>query len=132
MTEARIEECQQSQRPSQRSQRPTRPKRLISGPRRTPFTMHLPKSTVSAEEVQNQRKRLASQREIEESTVNLVKQSLGEMTKSESHAKKFKKEIDESTAIPLLLQEHLGWVSKLPSSAQLLTLIGEKWLRTRL
>ncbi len=69
---------------------------------------------------------------MEESTVGLVKSTLGALAKNETHAKKFKKEMDESTAVSTLLADHLHWVSRLPSTAQLVTLIGEKWLRTRL
>ena len=46
------------------------------------------------------------------STTNLVKTSLSHIARSEERAKRFKKEIDQSHAIPALLQEHLGWVSK--------------------
>ena len=86
----------------------------------------------SPEEIMNLRKRAASQRELEVSTVNLLKSSLSQCTNDENHAKKFKTEIDTSTAIPLLLEAHLGWVTKLPPPLQLLTLVGEKWMRTRL
>ena len=90
--------------------------------------MHAPISIV---DIVEQRKRTACQREIEESTVNLMKTGLGSLTKDDRHAKKIKKEIDESTALPTLLHEHLGWVSRLPSTAQLLTLVAEKWIRSR-
>ena len=33
--------------------------------------------------------------------------------------------VDTSQAIPALLQGHLGWVSKMPSTAQLITLVGK-------
>jgi len=54
------------------------------------------------------------------------------MASYHQHAKRFKKDIDSSAAIPHLLQNHLGWVSDLPEVGQLAALIGEKWLRTRL
>ena len=72
------------------------------------------------------------QREMETSTAELVKSSLGAFAKNENHAKKFRKEMTDSLAVNVLLSDHLGWVSKLPATIQLVTLIGEKWLRTRL
>ena len=113
------------------SQRARGAGRIVNGGRRLPF-IRLPKSTPSPEELAIQRKRTICQREIEESTVNLVKSTLGKLAKDENHAKKFKKEIDESTAVGALLNDHLGWVSHLPSTLQLVTLVGEKWLRSRI
>jgi len=54
------------------------------------------------------------------------------MTSDRQHAKRFKKEIDSSKAIPFLLENHLGWVSELPQIAQLGALIVEKFVRTKL
>ena len=94
--------------------------------------MKVPKSQPSAEETLMSRKRMMCQQEIEQSTAGLLKSTLGHFAKNENHAKKFKIEMDNSPSVNALLADHLGWVSKLPSTAQLLTLIGEKWLRTRL
>ena len=117
----------QIQRQSQRQGQ-----RRITG-RRKPFGMHVPQKTApSTEELVAHGKRQLCQEEIQTSTTNLVKTSLSHIARSEEHAKRFKKEIDQSQAIPALLQEHLGWVSKMPSTAQLITLVGEKWLRTRI
>ena len=85
-------------------QKSQRPGRIVSGAGRIvnggrPKFMRLPKSTPSPEELANQRKRTICQREIAETTVNLVKSTLGKLAKDENHAKKCKKEIGESTAV---------------------------------
>lgn len=91
-----------------------------------PFGLHNP----TRDEGDLKRKRMC-QEEIQQSTTNLVKTTLGELTKDEQHAKRFKEEIDQSHAFPELLKNHLGFVNELPSSLQLLTLVGEKWLRSK-
>jgi len=84
------------------------------------------------EQVQALKQLHLAQNEIKKSATNLLKNSAGLMAADHHHAKRFKKEIDSSAAIPHLLHNHLGWVSDLPEVGQLAALIGEKWLRTRL
>ena len=122
---------QKSQRPRQpffpKSQRPTgcrRPKSALST-----FGMQTPR--VSTETLQNERKHRLVQDEIQGSAAGLVKSTLGHLSADEDHAKRFKAEVDKSTAIPTLMADQLGWVSGLPPIAQLGVAIGEKWLRTR-
>ena len=115
-------------KPSQRSV----PRRVITGGRRPQFGIHMPPSSLAEkmEEKDYTRKRLLAQTEIENSSTNLVKCGVSKLARNEKHAKRFKAEIDASAAIPELLREHLGFVGNLPSSIQLLGLIGEKFVRT--
>ena len=76
------------------------------------------------------RKRFIAQREIEDSSADLLKNTLGAATKSEEHSKRFKAEVDRSVAIPELLKEHLWWIGSMPSTARLRTVVAEKWVRT--
>ena len=117
---------------SQQSQRP----RLISTGRRpknqfkSQFAMHMPVTHSSNVNTDETRKRLLAQQEIQDSSTSLVKSTLGKFARDDQHAKRFKVEVDKSVAIPELLKEHLGWVSSLPRSLQLATLIAEKYTRS--
>ena len=122
----------QNQRNQQNSTNSTR--RLITGrkSRQNQFGIHLPGPSIQDQMMarEESKKRLRAQEEIQQSSTNLVKSAVGKLARNEQHAKKFKAEIDTSQAIPELLREHLGFVGNLPSSVQLLGLIGEKFVRT--
>ncbi len=94
--------------------------------------MHVPTATPSAEQLSSLKRKRAAQSELESSSANLVKTSLGELARDEKHRAKFRAELEQSTAVPELIKEHLEWVTDLPSSLQLACLLGEKYLRTRL
>eukprot|EP01009_Symbiontida_sp_KSa7_P001809 NODE_1421_length_605_cov_374.872302_g1118_i1.p1 GENE.NODE_1421_length_605_cov_374.872302_g1118_i1~~NODE_1421_length_605_cov_374.872302_g1118_i1.p1 ORF type:complete len:142 (-),score=17.36 NODE_1421_length_605_cov_374.872302_g1118_i1:52-477(-) len=121
---------QNRQQYSQRRQR----QRAITGQRRPAwmplnksFGLHVP--TLKDDEQTMKKRRVCD--EMQESTTTLVKATLGQLTRDEAHSKKFSREIDSSKAFPELLKSHLGFVNDLPETLQLVTLIGEKWLRTR-
>ena len=109
-----------------------RPSRHITGRRANHFGIHMPPPSLADKMVEKEttRKRLLAQTEIENSSTNLVKCAVGKMARDEKHSKKFRAEIDASEAIPELLRNHLSFVGNLPSSVQLLGLIGEKFVRT--
>ena len=103
-------------------------------PRRQQYPQfHLPTGGGPAlEQLQAAKQAHLAQDEIKQSATNLLKNTTSLAATDLHHAKRFKKEIDSSKAIPYLLQNHLGWVSGLPEIGQLAALIGEKWLRTKL
>lgn len=93
-----------------------------------PFAIRNPVPRVDPDD----KKRRLAQTELEESAGQLVTSTACQLTKDEQHRKRLKTELDRSTAVPQLLQSHLGWVSSLPECMQLGVLLGEKWIRTRM
>jgi len=114
--------------------KPIHPRRAITGagqhPRRRNPQFHLPTGP-SPQQLQEMRNVHMAEEELKKSATGLLKNSAGLLTGDERHAKRFKKEVDTSTAIPYLLKNHLGWVSGMPELGQLAALVAEKWVRTK-
>ena len=77
-----------------------------------------------------EKKMMAAQDEIQMSATDLIQSSMGKLSKDENQKKRFKQEMDNSVAVPMLLKEHLGFVHQLPSTLQLAALIGQKYLKS--
>jgi len=136
MTEVEIVSQPHNAKTVNRQPRQPHPRRMITGggqrhPRRNHPQFHLPHAPTS-QQLQGARQAHLAEDEIKQSATNLLQNSAGLLSTDAPHAKRFKKEIAASVAIPSLLKSHLGWVSGLPEIAQLGALVGEKWLRSRL
>ena len=71
-----------------------------------------------------------AQDEIQASATELIQSNMGKLAKTEGQRKRFREETEKSVAVPLLLNQHLGFVHKLPSTLQLAALIGQKYLKS--
>ncbi len=94
--------------------------------------MHVPTATPLAEQMLSLKRKRAAQEELEGSSASLVSTSLCELARDEKHRTKFRAELQRSTAVPALIKDHLAWATDLPASLQLVTLLAEKYLCTRL
>ena len=102
------------------------PRRLITGKRQRQgeLGMHLPQVNqleLMAMKLQ-EKKMMAAQDEIQLSATDLIQSSMGRLTKDEEQKNHFKREMDSSVAMPMLLKEHLDFVHQLPSPLQLAAL----------
>jgi len=121
-----------------RHQPAVHPRRMITGggqqrhPRRSKHPQfHLPHQPSPQQLLEIKHAQIAED-EIKQSATHLLQNSAGLLSTDDPHAKRFKKEIAASVAIPHLLKNHLGWVSDLPQIGQLGALVVEKWLRSKL
>ncbi len=100
-----------------------KPARIITGQRRQPL---LRRPLPPAEDPQIMKKLRVAEDEIKESSSHLLTSALGHFTRDDSHRQRFSAEVSKSAAVSTLLQNHLGWISNIPQSAQLILVLGEK------
>ena len=72
-----------------------------------------------------------AEEEVIADTAGVLTGSVAKYACQDEHGRRFQTACQKSEAVDMLLKDHLGFISSLPSTAQLGLVIANKWLQTR-